>query len=138
MIEQLNHIGIAVQNLDQHIPFYRDILKLNFEGIEEIQDQKVRMAMFNVGGVRIELLEPTTSDSPIALFIEKKGEGLHHIAYQSNNIDAELAALTASQVQLIDQTPRAGAHQTRIAFLHPRSSGRVLTEICQAKGEVHE
>lgn len=133
MITQINHIGIAVNSLKNQIPFYRDILKLEFEGIEEVPDQKVRVAMFKVGAVRIELLEPTHNESPIAKYIEKKGEGMHHIAYETDNIENELNEITNSNIEMIDKNPRLGAHNTRIAFIHPRSSGKVLSEICQHK-----
>jgi len=131
MITQLNHLGIAVTKLAEHIPFYRDILKLEFLGIEEIPDQKVRTAIFKVGEVKIELLEPTSTDSPIAKFIEKKGEGLHHIAYQSDDIKGEIKRFVAENIQMIDTQPKNGAHGNLIAFLHPKSSSKVLTEICQ-------
>lgn len=132
MITQINHIGIAVESIDKHIPFYRDILKLHFERTEEIADQKVRVAMFKVGQVRIELLEPTSPESPIAKFLEKKGEGMHHIAYQSDDVAGQIADLKKQNIEMIDQEARPGAHGTKIAFLHPKSSGKVLTEICQA------
>lgn len=133
MITQINHLGIAVTTLTEHIPFYRDILKLKFQGIEEIPDQKVRAAIFQIGEVKIELLEPTSAESPIAKFIEKRGEGLHHIAYQSDDIDNEINWLLAQNTQMIDLQPKKGAHGSRIAFIHPKSSGKVLTEICQIK-----
>ncbi len=134
MIQKINHIGIAVKSLESHIPFYRDVLGLELIGIEEVADQQVKTAMFKVGEVQIELLEPLSAESPIARFIEKKGEGMHHIAYQSEDIQNELAQLQEKGIQLIDQQPRAGAHGTQIAFIHPKSSGRVLTEICQNTG----
>ncbi|HRU92118.1 MAG TPA: methylmalonyl-CoA epimerase [Candidatus Marinimicrobia bacterium] len=133
MIKKLNHIGIAVNSIAEHIPFYRDILQLKFVGIEEIADQKVKTAIFQVGETRIELLEATAPDSPIAQFLEKRGEGLHHLAYQSDNIERELQFLRKHNVALIDEKPRGGAHHTRIAFLHPKSTGKVLTEICEEK-----
>jgi len=133
MITQINHLGIAVTNLTEHIPFYRDVLKLEFQGIEEIPDQKVRTAIFKIGEVKIELLEPTSTDSPIAKFIEKRGEGLHHIAYQSNDIKGEIKRFTTENIQMIDEQPKKGTHGSLIAFIHPRSSGKVLTEICQLK-----
>jgi methylmalonyl-CoA/ethylmalonyl-CoA epimerase len=131
MIQQINHLGIAVKSLEEHIPFYRDTLKLEYKGTEEVADQKVRLAIFVTGGVNIELLEPTSPDSPIARFIEKKGEGLHHVSYQTDDIEAELAGFKAQGLRLIDSSPRGGAHGSKIAFLHPASSGRVLTEITQ-------
>lgn len=133
MITQINHIGIAVNSLDEQIGIYRDVLKLEFEGIEEVPDQMVRVAIFKVGEVRIELLEPTSSESPITKFLEKKGEGMHHIAYETNHIQNEIDRLNKAEIQMIDESPKPGAHNTLIAFLHPRSSGKVLTEICQHK-----
>lgn len=131
MITKLNHIGIAVNQLDDHLAFYRDILHLPLLSIEEVVDQKVRTAIFQIGEVHIELLEPTDSESPIAKFIEKKGEGLHHLAYETDDIQTDLAEFTQKGLILIDEQPRHGAHGALIAFLHPRSTGRVLTEICQ-------
>lgn len=133
MITQLNHLGIAVTNLTEHIPFYRDILKLEFQGIEEIPDQKVRAAIFKIGEVKIELLEPTSAESPIAKFIEKRGEGLHHIAFQSDDIESDINQFATEKIQMIDMQPKEGAHGSLIAFIHPKSSGKVLTEICQIK-----
>jgi len=131
VIQKINHIGIAVSSLEAHLPFYRDVLKLEYQGTETVPDQKVRLAVFRVGEVSIELLEPTAPDSPIAGFIEKRGEGVHHLAYQVDEIEAQIAGLQAAGVQMIDEKPRAGAHGTRIAFLHPKSSGKVLTELTQ-------
>jgi methylmalonyl-CoA/ethylmalonyl-CoA epimerase len=135
MIKQINHIGIAVSSLEEQIPFYRDVLGLPLIGMEEVADQKVKVAMFRVGEVHIELLEPTSEDSPIAKFLSSKGPGLHHIAYQTENIEAQLQHFEQQKISMIDHTPRSGAHGTRIAFIHPRSSGKVLTEICETSGE---
>ncbi len=131
MIEKINHIGIAVASLDERIPFYRDVLGLTYAGTDTIPDQKVRVAMFRVGEVTIELLEPTDPESPIAKFIEKNGEGMHHISYHVDNIEAQIADVVGKGVRMIDAVPRPGAHGTRIAFLHPKSSGRVLTEFTE-------
>lgn len=131
MTKKINHIGIAVKSLDASIPFYRDHLGMEFEGTEEVTEQKVKVAMLKVGESRIELLEPTAEDSPVAKFIEKNGEGIHHIAYEVDDINATLVNLKEAQVRLIDETPRKGAHNSLIAFLHPKASGGVLTEICQ-------
>lgn len=134
----INHIGIAVRSIDAQRPFYEQTLGARFEGIEDVPDQKVRVAFFSVGpeghAVRLELLEPTSPDSTVAQFIEKRGEGLHHVAYTVDDIEARLDALRRGGVRLIDETPRPGAHHTRIAFLHPKSSGGVLTELCQPLG----
>ena len=132
MLKLINHIGIAVKSLETSIPFYRDQLGMTFEGTEEVADQKVRVAFLQIGESRIELLEPTADDSPIAKFLEKKGEGTHHIAYGVDDIETALADLKAKGVRLINETPRRGAHNSLIAFLHPKATGGVLTEICQA------
>ncbi|PLY03883.1 MAG: methylmalonyl-CoA epimerase [Desulfuromonas sp.] len=132
MTKKINHIGIAVTNLDAAIPFYRDHLGMAFEGTEEVADQKVRVAFLQVGESRIELLEPTAEDSPVAKFLAKNGEGIHHIAYEVDDIEKALAGMKEQGVRLIDETPRRGAHNSLIAFLHPKATGGVLTEICQA------
>ncbi len=134
MTKKINHIGIAVKNIENAIPFYRDVMGMNFEGTEEVSEQKVRVAFLQVGESRIELLEPTSPDSPVAKFLEKNGEGIHHLAYEVDDLDAALADLQAKEVRLIDQTPRKGAHGASIAFLHPKASGGVLTELCQQAG----
>ena len=131
MIKKINHIGIAVASLETQIPFYRDILGFKDLGSEEVPDQMVKVAMFEVGEVKIELLEPTSPDSPIAKFLEKKGDGIHHIAYETDGIVSEIKHMEDSDIQMLDTSARDGAHGTKIAFLHPKSSGRVLTEICQ-------
>ncbi len=131
MIQQIDHIGIAVHSIETHLPFYRDILGLRFLGIEVVEDQKVRTAIFQAGETRIELLEPTADDSPISAFLKKRGEGMHHIAYRSDRLKADLDRLKAQGIRLIDEQPRQGAHGNRIAFIHPKASGNVLTELCQ-------
>jgi methylmalonyl-CoA/ethylmalonyl-CoA epimerase len=131
MIKKINHIGIAVNSLEAQVPFYRDILGLESLGTEEVPDQMVKVAMFAVGEVKIELLEPSSKESPIAKFLEKKGDGIHHIAYETDGIVSEIKHMENSDIQMLDKTPRDGVHGTKIAFLHPKSSGRVLTEICQ-------
>ncbi|NPE27362.1 methylmalonyl-CoA epimerase [Methanococcoides sp. SA1] len=133
MLTQINHIGIAVKSLEEHIPFYRDVMKMEFAGIEEVPEQKVKVAMFNIGEAKIELLEPTSDESPIAKYIEKKGEGIHHIAYQTDDINSEIKNIEDNELRMIDKTPRDGAHETKIAFIHPKSSGRVLTELTEVK-----
>ena len=132
MTKKISHIGIAVKNLEASIPFYRDVLGMEYEGSEVVAEQKVKVAFLVIGESRVELLEPTADDSPVAKFLEKNGEGTHHIAYEVADLEAALADLKAKGVRLIDETPRNGAHGTRIAFLHPKASGGVLTELCQA------
>ena len=131
MTKKINHIGIAVNSLEASIPFYRDQLGMRLEGTEVVADQKVKVAFLQVGESRIELLEPTDESSPVAKYLAKKGEGIHHIAYEVEDIAATLEALKQAEVRLIDETPRNGAHGSTIAFLHPKASGGVLTEICQ-------
>ncbi len=131
MLTKINHIGIAVKSLDETVPFYRDSLGMALAGIEEVAEQKVRVAMLRVGESLIELLEPTSEDSPVAKFIEKNGAGIHHIAYEVADIEAAIAKLCAEGARMIDEKPRNGAHGTRIAFVHPKSSHGVLTELCQ-------
>ena len=104
---------------------------MEFEGTEVVAEQKVKVAFFAVGESRIELLEPTADDSPVAKFLEKNGPGVHHVAYEVADLEQRLAALKAEGVRLIDESPRTGAHSTRIAFMHPKASGGVLTELCE-------
>ncbi len=128
----IDHIGIAVHSIEEASQFYRDVLGLEFSGIEEIPDQKVRILFFQIGEVRIELLEPTSNDSPVARYLDKRGPGLHHIAYRVDDLNATLAALKSAGVKLIDESPRDGAHGMKIAFAHPASTTGVLTEFCQS------
>lgn len=138
MIESqgINHIGIAVRSLEGKRELYEGILGGRYDGEEIVEDQKVKVAFFLFGApgheVRIELLEPTHDDSPIAKFIEKRGEGIHHIAYSVSNIEQRLTQLSDAGMRLIDATPRGGAHHTRIAFVHPKATFGVLTELCES------
>ncbi len=127
----VDHLGIAVESLEQASRLYVDVFGLGEGGTEEIPGQKVKVAFFQVGEVRIELLEPTTGDSPIRKFLKRKGPGLHHVAYRVADLSATLAELKAAGVKLIDEAPRDGAHGMKIAFAHPTSTGGVLVEFCQ-------
>jgi methylmalonyl-CoA/ethylmalonyl-CoA epimerase len=131
MLSKINHIGIAVHSIDETLPFYRDNLGMACAGLEEVAEQKVKVAMLQVGESKIELLEPTSPDSPVAKFLEKSGPGIHHIAYEVADIEAAIATLQKDGVRMIDTVPRNGAHGTKIAFVHPKSSTGVLTELCQ-------
>jgi len=131
MTKKINHVGVAVKSIEAALPFYRDVLGMSFEGIEEVAEQKVKVAFLGVGESRIELLEATSDDSPVAKFIEKNGEGVHHVAYEVDDLNSVLANLEGHGVRLIDQKPRFGAHGTRIAFLHPKATMGVLTELCE-------
>jgi methylmalonyl-CoA/ethylmalonyl-CoA epimerase len=130
-VKAINHIGIAVRSIDTHRAFYEGTLGAVFEGVEDVPDQKVRVGFLRINDVRLELLEPTDPSSTVAAFLEKRGEGLHHVAFTVEGIEARIAELKQSGLRMIDDTPRPGAHHMRIAFLHPKSSGGVLTELCE-------
>ena len=136
MIQHISHIGIAVNNLDEAIAFYTG-MGLECEGVEEVPSQKVKVAFISVGQTRIELLAATSPDSPIAKYIEKRGEGIQHIALAVDDLPAELARAEERGVRLIDREPRPGAHGADIAFLHPKSTNGVLLELCKER-EHHE
>ncbi len=128
MIDKIHHIGIAVHNLDDALNFYRDTLGLHVHAQDSIEDQGVKAALLTIGQSEVELLEPTRSDSAVGRFLERKGEGLHHICFQTPNVDAELDALKRKGVELVDQTPRRGL-AGMICFLHPKASKGVLVEL---------
>ncbi|MDR0206501.1 MAG: methylmalonyl-CoA epimerase [Bacteroidales bacterium] len=130
-ISHIEHIGIAVKDLQTTIPYYEKVLGLKCYNIEEVVDQKVKTAFFKVGETKLELLEPTSEESAVAKFIEKKGEGVHHIAFRVDSIVQALDECESKGVQLIDKTPRKGAEGLTIAFLHPKSTAGVLTEFCE-------
>jgi len=137
MLSKINHIGIAVSSIEEALPFYRDSLGMTFSGTEEVPSQLVKVAFLSVGESKIELLEPTSPDSPVAKFLEKNGPGVHHLAYGVEDIEAAIAKLSALGTRMIDAVPRNGAHGARIAFIHPKSSGGVLTELCEAHKDSH-
>src|SRR5665811_918278 len=128
---RIEHIGIAVNSLSDAIPFYEKVLGLKCYNIEEIADQKVRTAFFMIGQTKIELLESTDPEGPIGKFIEKRGEGIHHIAFSVEKIEEQLAHVANLGVRLIDSVPRKGAEGLDIAFLHPKSTSGVLIELCE-------
>jgi methylmalonyl-CoA/ethylmalonyl-CoA epimerase len=133
MIQKIDHLGIAVRSLDEAIPYYENALGLRCEGREEVASQRVKTAFFNLGGVHLELLEPTAADSPIAKFISEKGEGIHHIAFRTDEIVGQLARAAAAGVRLINAEPFEGAAGKWVAFLHPKTTHGVLTEFCATK-----
>lgn len=137
MLKKINHIGVAVSSIDEALPFYRDSLGMTFAGVEEVPSQLVKVAFLSVGESKIELLEPTSPESAVAKYLEKNGPGIHHIAYGVDDIEAAIAGLIAQGARMIDAAPRMGAHGARIAFVHPKSSGGVLTELCEAHEESH-
>ena len=131
----IEHIGIAVNSLAEAIPFYEKVLGLKCYSIEEVAEQKVKTAFFMVGQTKIELLESTDPEGPVGKFIEKKGEGIHHMAFAVENIEERLKEAEAAGVKLIDMQPRRGAEGLSIAFLHPKSTFGVLTELCEDKNK---
>jgi methylmalonyl-CoA epimerase len=131
MTSTLDHVAIAVRSLEKTLPLYEEALGLKCSGFEEVPTQKVRVAVLPIGETRIELLEPTAPDGPIARFIDRKGEGLHHIALRVPGVADELVRLDAAGVPLIDREPRSGAEGARIAFLHPKALGGVLAELVE-------
>ena len=129
----IEHIGIAVRNLENAISFYEKVLGLKCYKIENVPDQKVRTAFLKVGETKLELLESTDPEGPVGKFIEKKGEGIHHIAFAVKRIEEQLAHAAKMGVQLIDNHPRKGAEDLEIAFLHPKTTAGVLIELCEDK-----
>lgn len=131
-ISHIEHLGIAVKSLDEAIPYYENILGMKCYSIEEVADQKVKTAFFKVGQTKLELLEPTSEESPIAKFIEKRGEGIHHLAFAvEDGVANALVEMEGKGVRLIDKAPRKGAEGLNIAFIHPKSTHGVLTEFCE-------
>ena len=130
-IKHIDHIGIAVNDIEASLEFYRDILGLRLEDTEVVEEQKVKVAFLPIGEGEFELLESTEEGGPIAKYIEKKGEGIQHIAVRVDNIEEALAELKGKGVRLIDEEPRKGAGGARIAFLHPKAAGGVLLELCE-------
>jgi methylmalonyl-CoA/ethylmalonyl-CoA epimerase len=130
-ILKIEHLGIAVNSIEQGKSFWSDVLGLEFEGSETVAEQKVTTAFFPVGESEVELLESTAPDGPVAKFLEKKGEGIHHVAFQVENLEEALAELKEKGIRLIDEKPRKGAGGKKIAFLHPKATSGVLVELCE-------
>lgn len=130
-ITKIDHLGIAVKSIDEGKNFWTDVLGLTFAGTDTVETQKVTTAFFPVGESEVELLESTSPDGPVAKYIEKKGEGIQHIAFRVENIEAALQELKERGIRLIDETPRIGAGGAKIAFLHPKATAGVLVELCQ-------
>ena len=132
MITKINHIGIAVNSIDDAVKLYTDVLGLKVQDIEVVEDQKVKTAIIPVGESKIELIESTDPEGTIAKFIESRGEGMHHLAFEVSNIEDALGTVANKGLALIDEKPRNGVENTRIAFLHPRGTGRVLMELVES------
>lgn len=134
MIKKVDHIGIAVRSLDEALPFYTDILKLPLLGIEEVKSEMLRVAFLKAGETKLELLEPTSSESAVARFIEKRGEGLHHVALGVESIEERIKEMKEKGISMINEVPKMGAGGAQVAFMHPKSTGKVLYEFCERKG----
>ena len=137
-LTHIEHIGIAVKNLEESIKYYEDVLGLKCYSIEEVSDQKVKTAFFKVGQTKIELLESTDPEGPIGKYIEKRGEGIHHLAFHVKNLEGALGEAKRKGIRLIDENPRGGAEGLDIAFLHPKSTNGVLTELCEDKFQLDQ
>lgn len=134
MIKKVDHIGIAVTSIEQSLSYYQDVLGLKVEGIETVESQGVKVAFLDAGNTMLELLEPLSEESPVAKFISKRGEGIHHIALGVESIQDRIDEMKDKGIVMIDNTPRRGAHEAKVAFLHPKSTGGVLYELCE-RGE---
>jgi methylmalonyl-CoA/ethylmalonyl-CoA epimerase len=134
MIKKVDHIGIAVKSIEHTLPFYTNVLKLSLLAIEEVDSQKVKVAFLQAGQTKLELLEPTSEESPIAKFIEKRGEGIHHVALGVESIEERIVEMNEKGIRMIDEQPRLGAGGAQIAFMHPKASSGVLYELCEKKG----
>ena len=130
-VEKIDHIGIAVKSIEDSLPYYQDVLGMEYLGSEEVVEQKVRVAFLRIGDSKFELLEPTSDESPVAKFIEKRGGGIHHIAVSVDSIEDTLEKHREMGSRLIDNESRTGAHNMRIAFVHPKATSGVLLELCQ-------
>jgi methylmalonyl-CoA/ethylmalonyl-CoA epimerase len=133
MIKKVDHIGVAVRSISNVLPFYEGTLGLKLEGIESVDEQKVKVAFLKIGDTKIELLEPTSEDSPVAKFIEKRGEGIHHLALGVDDIKKRIEELKENGIKMIDEKPRNGAGGASIAFLHPKAACGVLVELCEKR-----
>lgn len=131
MLKKINHIAIAVNNIEEAAKFYKDVLGLNLSDIEVVAAQKTRAGFFRIGESTIELVQPSEPDSPLVKFLETKGQGIHHICFEVDDVEAEVKAFLGKGVTMADQKPRPGAHQTKVAFAHPKSSSGVLIELCE-------
>jgi len=133
--KKIAHIGIAVKSLNQSLPFYTDHLGLELEKVETVESEKVNIAFLKIGETWLELLEPIEDSSPIHKFIDRKGEGIHHIALEVENLASRIKSLMSSGIQMINEEPKIGANESLISFIHPKSTNGVLLELCEHKGE---
>ncbi|WP_071395688.1 methylmalonyl-CoA epimerase [Bacillus tuaregi] len=134
MIKKVDHIGIAVSSIEEALPLYTEVLKLELLGTEVVENQKVKVAFIKAGNVKLELLEPTSEESAIAKFIEKRGQGIHHVALGVESIEERIQDMKSNGIRMIDDEPRIGAAGASVAFMHPKSTASVLFELCEKKG----
>lgn len=137
MFDRIDHVGVAVEEIDGSLDLYRDLFELEVAHREIVREQGVEAVLLDVGENHVELLAPLGPDTPVGKFLAKKGPGLHHVAYQVSDIDSTLATLKQAGMELIDERPRVGIRESRVAFLHPRATGGVLTELVQPAAGVH-
>lgn len=131
MLKKINHIAIAVSNIEESAKFYQNVLGLSLSDVEVVPAQKTRAGFFRIGETNIELVQPSEPDSPLVKFLEAKGQGIHHICFEVDDVEAEVKAFLEKGAAMVDQKPRTGAHQTKVAFVHPKSSSGVLIELCE-------
>jgi len=131
MLKKINHIAIAVTNIEEAAKFYQNVLGLTLSGVEVVAAQKTKVGFFKIGESNVELVQPSEPDSPLVKFLETKGPGIHHICFEVEDIEAEVKAFLEKGAAMIDQKPRPGAHNTKVAFVHPKSSNGVLIELCE-------
>jgi len=129
MIKKLDHIAIVVKDLDKEIKKYKELEGIEFKGTEVVEEQKIRAAFFKVGDIMLEIIEPTSKDSPVSSFLEKRGGGIHHLAFEVNDINNSIKEMKEREIRMIDEKPRKGAHNSKIAFVHPKSFSGVLIEL---------
>lgn len=135
LIKKIDHIGIAVKSLEETLPFYTNVLKLPLLGIEEVESEKLKVAFLKIGDAKLELLEPTSAESTIAKFLEKRGQGIHHVALGVDSIQDRIKEIKAKGIRMIQEEPKIGAGGALVAFMHPKSTESVLFELCEKKGE---
>jgi methylmalonyl-CoA/ethylmalonyl-CoA epimerase len=135
MLNKINHVAVAVNNLEEATKFYEEVLGLTLSGVEVVTSQKTKVGFFKIGESNIELVQPAAPDSPLTKYLENKGQGIHHLCFEVDDVEAEVKAFIEKGATLIDQTPRPGAHNTKVAFVHPKSSNGVLIELCELPKE---
>ena len=131
MLKKINHIAVAVNNVEEAAKFYENVLGLKLSGVEVVTAQKTKVGFFKIGESNIELVQPAQPDSPLVKFLETKGQGIHHICFEVEDVEAEVKAYLEKGATMVDQKPRPGAHHTKVAFVHPKSSSGVLIELCE-------